>query len=86
MTKYKVKNGFKVHEFIQKVEVNYVFSKAKDEEFYRLLNIDEFGHLDEETVQGLTKKQRAIILHNDTLEMEVYNIPDEEVASALLGA
>ena len=74
---FKVKNGFKVHEFVQLAEVNYVFSKKRDDDFYLLLNIEEFGQLSEDDVQKMIDTDsRVILINNDTLDMYTYNISE----------
>lgn len=84
MTVYKLKNGFKVHEFLLKVDADYLFSKSKDEDFYRLLNIDELGHIEESQVEKLMKMKRVIVINNDTMEMTAYNIEDSVLVSAMM--
>lgn len=84
MAVYKLKNGFKVHELLQKINVDYLFSKSNDENFYRLLNIDEFGHTDEESLNMLKKNKSIIIINNDTLDMEAFNVDESELLQALM--
>ena len=82
---FKLKNGFKVHIFLQILEADYLFSSTNREDFYRLLNVDELGHLSEDDVENLIDSgKRVLVINNDTLGMTVHNIPEEEVTTALM--
>lgn len=81
---WKLKNGFKVHEFLLLVDADYLFSKNADEDFYRLLNIAEFGKITEGNVEELIKTQKVLIINNDTLEMESHNIEESVMLSAFM--
>lgn len=84
MTKYKLKNGFKVHELLLKVDADYLFSKSEDDDFYRLLNIDVLGHIESEHVDKLMETEKVIVINNDTMEMTAHNIDDTVMMSALM--
>lgn len=84
MSVYKLKSGFKVHELLLKINVDYLFSKNDSEDFYRLLNIEEFGHLSEDNVNKLKRSKSVVIINNDTLQMEVFNIDEDELLQALM--
>lgn len=85
MSKYKLKNGFKVHELLQKIDIDYLFSKSESEDIYRLLNIEEFGTFNKSNVDKLKENGKSvIIINNDTLEMEVYNVDENELVYALM--
>ena len=82
---FKLKNNFKVHEFVQLAEVDYVFSTSGEDGVYLLLNVEEFGKLSDKDVQKLIDTEsRVAIIHNSTLEMFTYNISEEEVTKALM--
>lgn len=84
MANFQLKDGFKVHEFLQGVHVDYLFSKKDDEDFYRLLNIDEFGHITEDNVNKLKEGNRVAIINDDTLKMETFNIDEGELYQAIM--
>lgn len=84
MSVYKLKNDFKVHELLLKIEVDYLFSKSLNEDFYRLLNIDELGHINEASFKALTRAKKVILINNDTLEMEVFNIDENKLVQAFM--
>lgn len=84
MAVYKLKNGFKVHEFLQKINVDYLFAKNNDEDFYRLLNIAEFGEVSEDSFDKLKKDNKVVVINNDTLNMETFNIDEGKIVQVFM--
>lgn len=75
---YKLKNNFLIHDFILKCGAGYLFSTQNNENFYRLLNVDTFGHINEEGVMSLAENgNKVVVVNNDTLWMDVYNIEED---------
>jgi len=84
---FKLKNGFLVHDFLNKLkgECDFLFSKSDGDEKYVLLNITEFGVIDEEEVKAFIANGKKILIINTTHKrMDVYNINEEMVNTALL--
>lgn len=84
--KYKLKNGFKVHEMMSLLgdKLDYVFSKSSNEDYYLLLDVKSIGKFNEETVKTLKETMGVIIINNDTLDMEAFNIEEEDMINALM--
>ena len=83
MLQYKVKNKFNVSKFITLVDIDFIYSKTKSNPEYLLLNQAAFGSFAVSTVEE-QKTMRIVIIHNDTMMMESYNIPEEEMINALM--
>lgn len=84
MLQYKVKNKFNVSKFITLVDIDFIYSKTKSNPEYLLLNQVAFGSFAVSTVEDQKKTMRIVIIHNDTMMMESYNIPEEEMINALM--
>lgn len=83
-SKFKLKNEFKVHDFLLLVNTDYLFAKKNTNEFY-LLNVQEFGKLSEEDVEKLINAgKKVLVIDTETNEMSVYNIEEQSVATAML--
>lgn len=81
---YKVKNGFNVSEFLKLVKIDFVYSTNRTEDEYLLLNESAFGKFKKSDIEKQKDKMRIIILNNDTLQMDSYNIPEEELINGLM--
>lgn len=81
---YKVKNGFNVSEFLKLVNIDFVYSTNRTEDEYLLLNESAFGKFKKSDIEKQKDKMRIIILNNDTLQMDSYNIPEEELINGLM--
>lgn len=81
---YKVKNGFNVSEFLKLVKIDFVYSTNRTEDEYLLLNESAFGKFRKSDIENQKDKMRIIILNNDTLQMDSYNIPEEELINGLM--
>lgn len=81
---FKVKDGFKVHQLMVLVDINFIYSTTKGSNEFTLLNAAEFGVTSKEQIDKLIVNNRVAILTNDTLEMTTYNIPESEILAALL--
>lgn len=81
---YKVKNGFNVSEFLKLVKIDFVYSTNRTEQEYLLLNESAFGKFKKSDIENQKDKMRIIILNNDTLQMDSYNIPEEELINGLM--
>lgn len=84
MLQYKVKNKFNVSKFITLVDIDFIYSKIESDQTYLLLNQAAFGSFSVSTVEEQKKTMRIVIIHNDTMMMESYNIPEEEMINALM--
>ena len=84
MLQYKVKNKFNVSKFITLVDIDFIYSKTKSNPEYLLQNQAAFGSFAVSTVEEQKKTMRIVIIHNDTMMMESYNIPEEEMINALM--
>ena len=84
MLQYKVKNKFNVSKFITLVDIDFIYSKTKSNPEYLLLNQSAFGSFAVSTIEEQKKTMRIVIIHNDTMMMESYNIPEEEMINALM--
>ena len=81
---YKVNNGFNVSKFMTLINVDFIYSTNREENKYLLLNQQAFGEFDYVQIEKQKKTMRIIILNNDTLRMDSYNIPEEELIEALM--
>ena len=84
MLQYKVQNKFNVSKFITLLDIDFIYSKTKSNQKYLLLNQAAFGSFAVSTVEEQKKTMRIVIIHNDTMMMESYNIPEEEMINALM--
>lgn len=84
MLQYKVQNKFNVSKFITLLDIDFIYSKTKSNPKYLLLNQAAFGSFAVSTVEEQKKTMRIVIIHNDTMMMESYNIPEEEMINALM--
>lgn len=83
---FQVQDGFKIHEFLLKVEADYLFSKNKEDSFYKLLNTAEFGKINKADIDKLIETgSKVIVINNDTLTMQAYNIDEDVLMTSLLG-
>lgn len=81
----KLSNGFVVSDFIIGANVDFAYS-LNDNDTALLLNIEAFGNIDLSEVRKLIEAgHRTILVHNETMNMYVYNISEEDVFSVLLG-
>ena len=81
---YKVNNVFNVSKFMTLINVDFIYSTNREENKYLLLNQQAFGEFDYVQIEKQKKTMRIIILNNDTLRMDSYNIPEEELIEALM--
>lgn len=84
MNKFKLKNGFKVHKFLNIIDVDYLFAKSNSEEYYTLLNLEMIGKFSQGTVDGFKEESRVVVINTDSMEMTTYNIEEEELLKALI--
>ena len=80
-TSLKVNNGFVVTDFIVATDVNFVY--AKDEQGYKLLNLDTMGITDEETIIDLINSGASVAII-DKLNMDVYNLDEDILKQAMV--
>lgn len=83
MLKYKVQNGFSVSKLISLVDVDFIYSTNREGK-YLLLNEPSFGDFKVSDIEVQKKNMKLIVINNDTLEMEVYNIPEEKMIDAFM--
>lgn len=77
----ELKDGFNVINFIGEVNVDYVFSKKKED--YLLLNIQNLGVLKQSDINKLIAQgQKVAIIEG--LHMEVFNVDEGELLNAML--
>lgn len=83
---FRLKNGFNIGEFIGKSDLDFVFSiKNINPNQYLLLNQEAFGTFDEDTVNGFIEAGKKVaIINSNTLNMDVYNAPEEEMTSVII--
>lgn len=84
--KIKLKTPFKVHEFIKLMgnDLDYCFSTSNETEGFLLLNLSELGELDAEGINKLKAGSALVIINNDTMEMETFNIDEDVLMTALM--
>lgn len=79
----KLKNNFVVSKFIVNASTDYAYSVVNEDEAF-LLNVAQFGSIKLSEVRKIIEMgERVIIVHNESMSMYVYNIPEEVVISAL---
>lgn len=72
---FNVKDGFRPLKFADDVDADYLFSHTDDENFYRLLNEDSFGHIKSEDVDKLIDHgHKVVVVENSELKTFTYNI------------
>lgn len=84
MNTFKLKDGFRVHRFLNICDVDYLFAKSNSEEFYTLLNLEMIGKFSQGTVDGFKEESKVVIINTDSMEMTAYNISEEEILKALM--
>ena len=82
MVTVKVKDGFSVPKFMELLKLDFVYAKIDGR--HLLLNNEMFGDIAEDVITAQKANFRVAIIEDDTMSMEVYNIPEEEVLTALL--
>lgn len=81
-TNLKLNNGFNVGDFMMKAELDYVYSKR--EEGFFLLNLNVLGEMQEDEVVALIENGSSVAVIED-MNMEVYNVEESKVLSAMIG-
>ena len=81
---YKLNDGFNVIKFMELVDVDFIYSTESGEDTYLLLHQDMLGVFTKATVDNQKQTKKVIIIHNDTLKMESYNIPEDELIYAFM--
>lgn len=75
MMEFNVRDGFRPMKFADDVGASYLFSHTGDDDFYRLLNEDAFGHIKSEDVDKLIEAGHSVVvIENDDLKAFTYNI------------
>lgn len=84
--KINLKNKFAVHNFIKLMgnDLDYCFSTNREQDGYLLLNMSELGQLDDVAINKLKEGSAMVIINNDTMEMETFNIEEDVLIGALM--
>lgn len=78
----KLKNNFVVSDFMVETKLDFLYA-IKNENEAILLNVDVFGTTSMKDVAKLAKEKRVALIHEPSMEMYVYNVPEEEVIEVL---
>lgn len=81
---YKLNDGFNVTKFMMLVDVDFIYSAEMSRNTYLLLNQDMLGEFTKADVDNQKRSKKVIIIYNDTLKMEAYNVPEEELINAFM--
>ena len=81
---YKLNDGFNVTKFMMLVDVDFIYSAEMSRNTYLLLNQDMLGEFTKADVYNQKRSKKVIIIYNDTLKMEAYNVPEEELINAFM--
>lgn len=84
METYKLNDGFNVTKFISLIDVDFIYSTEAGKDTYLLLNQNMFGEFSKLDINIQKKDKKVIIIHNDTLKMEAYNVPEEDLINAFM--
>lgn len=79
-----IKNNFVVSDFMEKLDIDYIFSYNQEENVYKLLNNDMYGTFHEEDIQGFLKSNKTVIIHDKLLKLYAYNIEELDLLEALM--
>lgn len=81
----KVNDGFKVSEFATQVDCDFIYSKKVGEDFCLLLNNEIFGKVTDDNIEKQKEaNMRIVIINNDTLMAEAFNISEEEIITGIM--
>lgn len=78
----KLKDKFEVSKFMTLLPIDFLYSEVNDR--FLLLNQDMFGNIDRSIIDKQKEKSRIVVIDNERMVMEVYNIPEEEVSNAMM--
>lgn len=82
---FNVQTGFQPMKFSDDVQAAYLFSHTGNDDFYRLLNEDAFGHISKSDVSKLIDNgHKVIVVENDDKKVETYNVLKEEATKAYM--
>lgn len=80
----KLKNNFKIADFITYTETDFCFSKKSDDEYW-LLNEPTYGIVTREHIDSLINDGlKVLVVDEKTMKMEVENIKSNNVYDALI--
>lgn len=81
---FKLNDGFEVSKFMMMIDVDFIYSTEAKKNTYLILNQEIFGEFPKAQIDNQKRSKKVIIIHNDTLRMETYNIPEEELINAFM--
>lgn len=80
--KVKLKDKFEVSKFMTLIDLDFIYSEQSNQ--FLLLNQDMWGKIDPAIINKQKGKNRIIVINNDTMILEYFNIPEEEINNALI--
>lgn len=81
---FKLNNGFSVSKFMEKIDIDFLYSYDVVNKVYKLLNNDLYGETQLSVIDELKENNRLVIIEIPTNIMKVYNIDEDEVFQAFI--
>ncbi|WP_461199424.1 hypothetical protein [Enterococcus sp. N249-2] len=81
---YKLNDGFEVSKFMMLIDVDFIYSTKFGSSDYLLLNQQMFGTFEKSQIDNQKLTKKVIIIYNDTLRMESFNVPEEDLINAFM--
>lgn len=80
----RLNNKFKVSEFMENIELDYLYSYNLTDKSYYLLNNETFGEISSDLIERQKKTKRIVVIEVPINVLKAYNIPEDELTQAFI--